>query len=141
MRAVKVIADASFLMIPGTFRVDVLRELDRLLERKYELMVPESVLEEVRRLAEGGRRSERAAARVGLTLANRGKVVRAEGSGDSAILKLASKVDVVGTTDAQLRGKLRARGIPVIYLRQRSHLALDGRVGQLAFGTWGSSRG
>jgi rRNA-processing protein FCF1 len=126
----KVIADTSFLMIPGLYRVDILLELDRLLERSYKLVVPKPTVDELRRLEQRGNAEERAAARIGLAMVGRMEVVEAAGPADEAILELAGKGDcAVATTDASLRRRLREKGIPVIYLRHRSHLAMDGWTG------------
>jgi len=125
----RVIADTSFLMVPSLFGVDIVRELDRLIERPHELVIPSPVIQELRRISEQGKPKERAAAKIGLILAKRGKVVKAKDAADEAILNLALKGRcVVGTTDAALRKDLRRRGVPVIYLRQRSHLAIDGWI-------------
>ncbi len=126
----QVIADTSFLMIPGMFGVDILSELERLLECRYELLVPEPVVRELKRISEHGKPKERAAARLGLQLAERGSVIEVKGEADESILKLvAQKRRAVGTTDAALRKELRRRGISVIYLCQKSHLAKDGQLG------------
>lgn len=123
----RVIADTSFLMVPSLFGVDIVRELDRLIERPHELVIPSPVIQELRRISEQGKPKERAAAKIGLILAKRGKVIKAKSAADEAILNLALKGRcVVGTTDAALRKDLRRHGVPVIYLRQRSHLAIDG---------------
>ncbi len=125
----RVIADTSFLMIPGLFGVDVAGELDRLLEQPYELAIISPVLQELRRISEQGKPKERTAAKIGLILAKRGKVITAKGAADEAILGLALKGrSTVGTIDAALRKELRRLGVPVIYLRQKSHLAIDGWV-------------
>jgi len=125
----QVIADTSFLMIPGLFGVDIISELDRLLERHYELIIPAPVRGELEGLATHGKPVERSAARLGLTLAARGKVVACVGAADEAILRLASKGGcAVGTTDAALRMGLRRRGVPVIYLRGKSRLEISGQV-------------
>ena len=125
----RVIADTSFLMVPGLFGVDIAGELKRLLEQPHELAIPSPVLQELKQISERGKPKERAAAKIGLILAKRGKVIEAKGAADEVILDLALKGRcVVGTTDAALRKELRRRGVPVIYLRQRSHLAIDGWV-------------
>ncbi len=125
----RVIADTSFLMVPGLFGVDVVGELDRLLERPHELAIPSPVLQELKLISERGKPKERTAAKIGLILAKRGKVIEVKGAADDAILGLALKGRyTVGTTDAALRRELRRRGVPVIYLRQKSHLAIDGWV-------------
>jgi hypothetical protein len=124
---VKVIADTSFLMIPGMFGVDILSETERVLEDKPELVVPTPVLGELKRLSVEGKPRERAAANVGIKIAESGERVRVDPPADRAILTLAVGMKChVGTTDATLRKELRHRGIPVIYLRGKSHLAIDG---------------
>lgn len=125
----QVIADTSFLMIPGMFGVDVVSELGRLLDRRYKLIIPNAVMRELERISRKGKPKEMIAARVGLLLAKRGSVVKSKCGADDEVLKLATdKRCVAGTTDAALRKKLRSQGVPVIYLRQRSHLAIDGWI-------------
>jgi rRNA-processing protein FCF1 len=126
----QVIADTSFLMIPGMFGVDILSELERLLECRYELLVPEPVVRELKRISKHGKPKERVAARLGLQLAERGSVIDVKGEADESILSLAAqKRCAVGTTDAALRRRLRKLRITVIYLRQKSHLAVEGSTG------------
>jgi hypothetical protein len=111
------------------FGVDVMSELDRLLQRRYSLVIPKPVVGELKKLAARGKPAERSAARLGIALAKRGKVVNVEGNADEVILTMACENCVVGTTDAELRRKLRRKGVSVMYLREKSHLALDGRIG------------
>jgi len=116
-------------MIPGLFSVDIVGELDRLLEQPHELVIPSPVLQELRRISERGKPKEQTAAKIGLILAKRGKVTKVKGAADEVILNLALKGGyAVGTTDAALRKELRCCGVPVIYLRQKSHLAIDGWI-------------
>jgi hypothetical protein len=125
----QVIADTSFLMIPGLFGVDIISELERLIERHYVLVIPKPVAEELKQLAAHGKPAERSAARLGLALLTRGEMADVRGAADNAILKLAGGGNcVVGTTDAALRKELRQRRVPVIYLRQKSHLAINGQL-------------
>ncbi len=126
----QLIADTSFLMIPGMFGVDIVSELERLLECRYELIVPEPVVQELKRISEYGKPKERAAAGLGLRLVKRGSVIKVGGEADESILKLsAQKRCAVGTTDVALRRRLRKLRVMVIYLRQRSHLAMVGSSG------------
>lgn len=64
MEEVWVILDTNFLMIPESEGVDIFSELDRLIDRKYEIVVPEVVLEELNLILENGSSSEKKAARV-----------------------------------------------------------------------------
>jgi hypothetical protein len=128
MKELWVIADTNFLMVPGLFGIDVFSELDRVLDRKYRVIVPESVVKELNQLARGTS-DERSAARIALALVQRGQVIKTDAPADDAILELAKGEDrAVGTNDVRLRRELRTRGVPVIYLRQKSHLAVNGRV-------------
>lgn len=127
--SLQVIVDTSFLMLPGILGIDIIGEMDRLLG-SYEILIPSPVIAELKRLSAQGKPKERAAARLALALAKRGSVVNVEGEADESIVKLAAeKKCLVGTSDLALRKKLRARGINVIYLRGRSHLALNGQLG------------
>ena len=125
MGQLRVIADTSFLMIPSMFGVDIISELNRLLNRRYKLIIPKPVVKELEHLSVRGTPSERSAARIGLVLVERGEVVPSRSSADDSILKLAEKGNcVVGTTDMLLQRKLKERGVIVVRLRQRSHLML-----------------
>ncbi|MEM0359259.1 MAG: hypothetical protein QXF20_00810 [Candidatus Hadarchaeales archaeon] len=129
LKYLKVIADTSFLMIPGTFGVDIISELNRLLERRYKLLIPSPVLKELEYLAKKGTPSERSSARMGMVLAEQGEIVEWEGEdADEAILKLVQKEGVkgcvVGTNDRALQKKLEKIGVPVARLRHRSYLML-----------------
>lgn len=125
MGYLRVIADTSFLMIPGAFGVDIISEMNRVLNRRYKLIIPKPVIKELEYLSNQGTPSERSAARIGLVLVERGEVVQSRSRADESILKLAEEGNcVVGTTDMLLQRKLRERGVTVIRLRQRSHLAL-----------------
>ncbi len=126
----QVITDTSFMMVPGMFGVDVVSELERLLNSKCELLVPSSVAKELRRISKQGKPKEKAAARIGLFLVKRGRIVKAAGRADEAIIRLSVQRKLaVGTTDAALRKELRRLGVSVIFLRQLSHLAVDGQLG------------
>ena len=124
----QVIADTSFLMIPGMFGVDIVGEVDKLLSCTYRFLIPSPVILELERISEHGKPKERTAARLGLLLAKQGTIVKAEGGADDSIMKLAvAKKCLVGTLDAALRKKLRVQRVNVIYLRGKSHLALTGQ--------------
>ena len=125
-----VILDANFLMVPENQGVDIFAELDRLIDREYELVVPEVVIEELEAIKEKGDLSERKAARVALELASGIRRVDSEGSADKEILRLAQERQecAVGTNDKELRGLLEEKGIPVIFLRQKSHLETGTKI-------------
>lgn len=117
-------------MVPESQGVDIFSELDRILDKKYKLIVPEAIVEELKNIRKGGESSsERKAARIGLKLSSRGEKIPSKKKGDEEIMRLARQKNcVVATNDSDLRKNLRKEGIPVIYLRQKSHLTLEGKI-------------
>jgi len=129
-RGIPILLDSNFLLIPPEEGVDIFAELERLLGLPR-CLLPTPVLEELKRLREGAAPSEARKIDLALRLADRCELLEAElreGEGvDSLLLRLAKDMRCpVATNDGELRRRLRREGIPVIYLRQRSHLELEG---------------
>jgi len=132
-RGVSVILDSNFLFIPGQFGVDIFEELQRLFEGPVRCVVPAPVTEELRLLRREAKPKARKMVDFALALTGRCEVAEEnllQGEMvDDAILRLAQRWGCpVATNDAQLRKRLRAEGIPVIYLRQRAYLEVDGAI-------------
>jgi len=125
-RRVEIVADTSFLMIPGMYGVDIVRELERVIGAGFTLLVPAAVADELERIAGRSSGREGAAARLGMEIVRRwGKVVGGEGKADRVILEMA-RGRVVGTGDMELKKKLRRMGVPVVFLRGGDHLEVEG---------------
>ncbi len=120
----KIILDTNALMAPAEFGVDIFSELTNL--GFDEWVVPSGVARELGSIASRGRGEGRDAARVALSLMDRCRTVEtlgSLGSVDDSILELAVEMKVaVFTNDVELKGRLRERGVKVVYLRQRSYL-------------------
>ncbi|MDI6654296.1 MAG: hypothetical protein QME59_00200 [Candidatus Hydrothermarchaeota archaeon] len=117
----KVVLDSNFLLLPFQFRIDIFAELDKLLDVRYEVYVTKGVIEELKKIK--SRHGKGA-----LSVANKLRVIETEGSVDEALLKLASKEVIIATNDKFLKEKIEKKGAPVIYLRQRKYLAIDGYI-------------
>ncbi|HID91122.1 TPA: 30S processome protein Utp24 [Candidatus Bathyarchaeota archaeon] len=133
--ALRVIIDSNFLFIPMQFKVDIAEEIPNLLNRRVKLVVPRPVYEEVERVAKCGTEKERRQGAIALEIGKRSceiidvKLMPGE-TVDGLIVRLARELGCpVATNDRKLRKRLRESNIPVIFLRQRSHLAVDGYVG------------
>jgi len=129
---VKVILDSNFLLVPFQFQIDVFEELDKLLG-KAEPVILSTTLEELNSLVR--RRSEkmRRQASAAIELVERCRIIgverNREESYDDVILRIAKEWECpVATNDADLRKRLRESNVTVIFLRQRSHLAVDGNL-------------
>lgn len=119
--------DTSALMMPVESDVRLFEEVERLVGTA-DLVAPETVFAELRRLADGGSGKEAVAASVGLDLATeRCRSVESEESyADDALVDLATRgeIDYVVTNDAPLRKRVLAARTPVIHLRGRNQLAV-----------------
>lgn len=127
---VKVILDSNFLMIPFQFNLDVFQEIEFLLQKKVDFIVPSAVKSELTGISSRGGEGA-AEASLALQLASRCRVVEVTldpgETVDDAIVKASQKLRaVVATTDIALKKKLRDINIPVVYLRDKSKLEVDG---------------
>ena len=127
----KVILDSNFLFIPAKFQIDVFEELAKLLNQRFEPVLLSSIYQELKTMAEKGAPSRRRQASLALKLAEKCKLVNVEKhveeTNDDVILRIAILwKSPVATNDRELRRKLRARAIPVIYLRSKNRLELEG---------------
>ena len=130
----KVIIDSNALFVPLQFKIDLVGELESLLNRRFELVILSPVKRELEVLTEKGAPKARKTAGYALKLAEKCKYVKvdddsAEQTVDDVIIKIAAKWKVpVFTNDAELRRRLRDISVPVIYLRQKSRLEIDGLI-------------
>ena len=132
-KKLRVVLDANFLFVPSQFRVDVFEELENLLNQRFELIVLSSTRRELWGLAKAASIKERKQALLALKLVERCRVVPIEkGLGESyddVIVRVAAEWKApVATTDRELRRRLRSLGLPVIFLRQKRRLILEGSV-------------
>ena len=127
---IKVVLDSNFLMIPFQFNLDVFQEIEYLLQKKVDFIVPSAVKNELTGIsARGGEGA--AEASLALQLASRCRVVEVtldeNETVDDAIVKSSQKLGaVVATTDIELKKRLRDINVPVVYLRDKSKLEVDG---------------
>ncbi|WP_323674622.1 twitching motility protein PilT [Halorubellus sp. PRR65] len=120
----RVALDTSALMMPVELDVRLFDELDRVVE-DAQPVVPEAVVEELRKLADGGG-LEGTAASVGYDLAVERceRVDTTESYADDALVELATegRVDAVVTNDRPLRDAVLDANVPVIALRGTNKL-------------------
>lgn len=124
-----VILDSNALMMQFQFHVDIEREVRRILNINFDVVVPGVVVHELERLAKQGQQKEAAEARMALELAKTFRIEPTENDGDTAIFRLAERLNaIVVTNDKRLRAMLRAKAIPNIYMRSRAFLTLEGHI-------------
>jgi len=127
---IKVILDSNFLMIPFQFNLDIFQEIEYLLQKKVDFVVPSSVKNELTVISSRGGEGAPEAS-LALQLASRCRVVEVHldqgETVDDAIVKASQKLGaVVATTDIELKKRLRDINVPVVYLREKSKLEIEG---------------
>jgi rRNA-processing protein FCF1 len=127
----KILFDTNFLLIPLRFGVDIFEEAERALNQPPEYYVTRSVLREIAQLKQGATPSFVKELSFAEKIAERCSVLDIEVEDgetvDESILRTAGeKRFIVGTTDAELRKKLREAGVKVLVLRQKRYLELMG---------------
>lgn len=132
-KQLKVILDSSFLFVPSQFRIDIFEELAKVLNRRFEPIILSPTHKELQRIAETGSTKLRQQATLALKFAQKCRQINVEKGNeelhDDVVVRMASEMKFcVATNDKALRKRLRCMNVPVIYLRQKSHLALDGTI-------------
>lgn len=129
----RVILDSNFLFIPSQFRLDIFEELKNLLSQRFEPVLLSPTHRELLKIAEKGSPKMRKQASLALKLAEKCRLIHVEKgleeTPDDVIVRVATEWKcLVATNDRELRKRLRNRGVPVIFLRQRHRLELEGTV-------------
>ena len=120
--------DTNFLLLPVRVGIDVKSELNRLLG-SYQIVIPSVVIEELEEIKDKNSKTSREVAFAKRLLPHviiKTKLKKGE-TVDDLIIRTAKKSNyIVATADLGLKRRLRDQNIPVIYLRQKRVLALEG---------------
>ncbi len=126
-----VILDSSMLMLPLEKKINISFELERLVLKSFEIVVPQVVLDELKKLLDNKSQSTRLKAKLALELASEFSVIESRTNcfADEEILRIAvEKEAIVATNDAELRSRLRKKSIAVISLHGKNKLSLFGDI-------------
>jgi|SRR3989344_3290383 len=111
----QIILDTNFLIYCAKEKMDYIEELSNILNENYEIVVPEQVVEELKKLKDDKMKKvsgkDKKAADLALQILEKNKIrkVKAEGhSVDEAIVNLSkeNKKNIVCTLDREVRWKL-----------------------------------
>lgn len=122
-----IVLDTNFIVCCTKQKIDFINEIERICNFEYNLIVPEQVIEEFKKLSLSKNIKDREAALIALHLVEKykdeGRVnikkVDAEDA-DSAILKFDNKNNIIATLDKALKQKIR--NAKVITIRQGKHI-------------------
>ena len=130
MDSKEVVIDTNFFMVPFQFNVDIITELEKVLP-SYKLTTPSFVINELKGLKRNNKGKIRLNANLALKLANSSKVeikdisLLENETVDDALLRVS---EVLATNDIELKKRAKAKGITIVYLRQKNYITVDGKI-------------
>lgn len=133
-KPIKIIMDSNALFVPLQFKIDIFEELKKLLNMKFELILLSPIQRELKKLAKNGSSKMQKNASYALKMAEKCKLIELDekstgSSPDDAIFQVAREwKSPVFTNDRALRKRLRNINVPIIYVRQKSRLGINGRT-------------
>ncbi len=130
---IKIIMDSNALFAPLELKIDIFEETRHLVKCNVDFILLSPVKAELELLANKESSKLRRQANFALRLAEKCKFVPVAVSDkfttDDAIVKVAKDWNCpVFTNDRQLKKRLRDISLPVIYVRQKSRLEIDGLI-------------
>ena len=133
----KVLFDSSMLIGVFESKIDLIAEIERVLSTKFNPIVLSGTLAEIREVlqqSKGGKRRKL----LGLALRVAEKFNKLDyfpvdkEEMDDTLLRAAKDLKaVVATNDHGLRKRLVSAGIPALFIRQKSHIEVDGDLSSL----------
>ena len=126
----EVVIDTNFFMVPFQFNVDIITELEKVLP-SYKLTTPSFVINELKGLKRNNKGKIRLNANLALKLANSSKVeikdisLLENETVDDALLRVS---EVLATNDIELKKRAKAKGITIVYLRQKNYITVEGKI-------------
>ena len=128
----QVILDTNFFFIPFKFKIDIFEELLNLLNQRFKPILLSSTQKELLGIIESSPKLKKQG-NLALNFAKKCDFVvvekRSTETFDDVILRIALEKKIpVATNDKELRKRLRKNGIPVIFLRQKHLLDIEGAV-------------
>ncbi len=130
MNIKEVVIDTNFFMVPFQFNVDIITELEKVLP-SYKLTTPSFVINELKGLKRNNKGKIRLNANLALKLANSSKVeikdisLLKNETVDDALLRVS---EVLATNDMELKKRAKAKGITIVYLRQKNYITVEGKI-------------
>ncbi len=122
----KIILDTNMLLVPTQFNVNIFEEIEKIVEGQYQLIVLDSIIKELEKIA-GTQKKDSSAAKVALQLIkNRNiRVIKAhEKSTDKSIIEMVDDDTIVATNDKALKERLKKRNVKIIYLKSKKYLEM-----------------
>ncbi|WEU39714.1 MAG: hypothetical protein OdinLCB4_004315 [Candidatus Odinarchaeum yellowstonii] len=129
----KLLIDTNFLILPLKIGKNLIRQIDDLLKLKYSIIVLEDSINELKyanprffeKLLSDNTLLDQLWPGIKIVKFNYPTGYEID---DKILTYAVENKCVVATNDTTLRARLREKGVPTIYLKHKSHLALEGNL-------------
>ena len=123
-----VILDTDFLIHCASFKIDYVEELKRILDVSHKLFIIDKTIDELDSIIEKKKGRTKATVKLAKAILKAKKIPKIKTKKDKIvdelILEKIKKDFIVATMDAELKRKLKKKGIPVVVIRQKKYLKL-----------------
>lgn len=111
-----IILDTNFLVHCLEFKIDFIREIERICPFSYQLAIIDKTIDELLKLKKP----------LAIALTKGIKQLKStEASVDEELIKRATENSIIATQDKPLKSAVKAKGAGVIIIRQKKYLSLE----------------
>lgn len=123
-----IIADTNFMIDCAANKIDIHKELTRILDETFEVAILDRTMEELDNIAHGKTKLAKNAKLVKTILMTQhvSTIMTEGGHVDKLLLNRAGPDVIIATADADIKKKLKAKKQPVIVIRAKKKLAIIG---------------
>ena len=121
----QIILDTSLIISCIEFKIDWEKELNKIIDEKFRIIILDKVLTEIDKVIEKGGKQGRYAKLAKEILKKRYPVKKTQkGHTDDILLSLARN-SIIATQDKELRRRIKEQGKPRIVIRQKKYLTIE----------------
>jgi len=124
----QVILDTDFLIHCASHMIDYAEELKRILDFGFQIRIIDKTMDELNNIIKTQSGKAKSDAKLAKAILENKQIqfikTKKDRIVDDLILDIADKNTIVATTDAELKRRLKGKGVSVVVIRQKSHLAL-----------------
>jgi len=121
-----IVLDTNFIMSAIGFKIDIIREIERIADFRYKLTALKATLSELEKLIKEGEYFERKQALLAMQVIKKSRmdILPMDGYADDILAALDPQTHVIATQDAGLLKRLKQKGFKTIIIRQKTHFEL-----------------
>jgi rRNA-processing protein FCF1 len=110
-----ILLDTNFIVSALKNKIDIFREIERIIEENYEIKIIDKTVQELEKLKE----------KLAIQIIKKIKKIKATEDVDTEIVKNSDKNTIVATLDRELKHKLKDKGIRTITIRQKKYFKIN----------------